>query len=159
MNNFWVVKLLLCVYSNKVDFFSRRVLKPLDMIRSKEGEKGEDDEGEGEAMSLARDIWALHLGRREDGHHHLQLHPQLLPPHGLQAHTQWVRVVSSRVWNNFLDKNYLWFKELNAIFSRLAFPLMFLLSFFFSDSQWMRWKIYWPSDQFHLQVDVNFIYR
>ena len=56
MNNFWVVKLLLCVYSNKVDFFSRRVLKPLDMIRSKEGEKGEDDEGEGEAMSLARDI-------------------------------------------------------------------------------------------------------
>lgn len=125
------------------------------MIRSKEGEKGEDDEGEGEAMSLARDIWALHLGRREDGHHHLQLHPQLLPPHGLQAHTQWVRVVSSRVWNNFLDKNYLWFKELNAIFSRLAFPPMFLLSFFFSDSQWMRWKIYWASDQFHLQVDVS----
>ena len=32
------------------------------------------------------------LGRREDSHHHLQLHPRLLLPHRLQAHTLGLRM-------------------------------------------------------------------
>ena len=41
----------------------------------------------GHLHACARDERALYLGRREDGHHHLQLHPRLLLTHSLQAHT------------------------------------------------------------------------